>query len=121
MIHPVAHLQVILLNSKSSQMAVTKTKAFITTLLRTYAQHAPRPSPYFKHQTLVAHGRELVIARDLFANELDEPSKQRVVKAGLRSLRAAGDSEADIDLSCLDDEDGDYPSLKEGVLALLGV
>jgi hypothetical protein len=116
----VAHLHIILLNSKSSQPAVENTKTFITTLFRTYGLHAPPPSPYFKHQVLTSHGRELVTALELFANELDEPSKQRIVKAGIRSLRAAGDSEADINLSCLGDEDNDYPSLKEGILTLVG-
>ena len=57
----------------------------------------------FKHLFLLAHGRELVNAVDLYRDKLEEEDekqddsvKARVLMAGVRSLRAAGDGLRDM-------------------------
>lgn len=99
--------------------ALRNIQSFIVNLLQSYTDHASPPSSHFKHKALIAHGRELVIALDFLASDLDDASKERVLNAGIRSLRAAGDSENDLDLSVLEDMDGYYERLREGIAALL--
>ena len=57
---------------------------------------------YFKRQALVAYGREMVTALEFFATDLDEEAKERVLGAGVRTLRAAAASESDLDPEVVD-------------------
>ena len=117
----VAHLHMIILKTESTASALRNTRLFIVTLLRSYANHAPAPSLYFKRQALVSHGRELVNTLAFQEAELDNVTKERALNAGIKSLRAAGNSENDLDLSVLEDTNERYEFLYEGIIALLGL
>lgn len=67
----------------------------------------------------MSHGRELVNTLAFQEAELDEATKERALRAGIKSLRAAGDSENDFDLSVLEDNDDRYDLVREGIIALL--
>lgn len=109
----------ILLKTESTPSALRNTRSFIVTLLQSYANYAPAPSLYFKRQALVSHGRELVNTLAFQEAELDDATKERALNAGIKSLRAAGDSENDLDLSVLEDTNERYNFLREGIVVLL--
>lgn len=101
-----AHLHVIILNDKSSATAIEHTQLFISHYLRTWASTRSTPlSPCSRHHVLISHGRELVSALELYSKTLDDLSKTRILWAGVTSLRAAGASEKDLDLSFFEDHD----------------
>ena len=100
----VAHLHLITLKPQCSNSTSTKTSSFIAKLLHSYFHDAQVSGPsslHFKRNALIAHGRELVNSLEFFAQDLDEASKERVLEAGIKCLRAAGDSELNLNLSTL--------------------
>ena len=99
----VAHLHLILLKSQTS--AHESTWSFTTLFLESYFKRSVAPSLYFKRQVLLAYGRELVNNVEFSASELDEPSKQRALHLGIRSLTAAGNSENELDYSVFEEPD----------------
>ena len=60
-----------------------------------------KPSNAFKRRCLTSHGRELVNGIKWYDAKLNDTSKSRLIRAGLRSLRAAGDSQDGIDLGVM--------------------
>ena len=97
----VAHLHVHTLNSSSSSAVKDNIRLFLSTMCQSCASTAGpnwEPSNIFKRRLLLAHGRELVNGVQLYDANLDDGSKMKVMRAGLRSLRAAGDSPDTIDL-----------------------
>jgi len=115
----ITSFQYIQLRTKSSEDTLTLTRAFTKTLLRNYALHAPAPSLHFKRQALIIQGGDLINALGEGGAEFDDDMKQRAFDAGVRSLRAAGDSEQSIDLSFFDDALPAYESLYERVTSIL--
>ncbi len=101
--HAVAHLHVHILNSSSSSAVRDNIRLFLSTLCRSCASTAGdwKPSKIFKRRLLLAHGRELVNGVQLYEARLDDDSRIKILRAGLRSLRAAGDSPDAIDLMVL--------------------
>ena len=95
------------------------TRSFTTLFLESYSKHTAAPSPYFKRQALLAHGRELVNSVEFCASELDEPSKKRVLFFGIRSLTAAGNSESEVDYSAFEDLDDEFNALNQHVISML--
>ena len=63
---------------------------FTTLFLESYTKRSSAPSLYFKRQALLAYGREPVNGMEFLASKLVEPSKQRMLHLGIRSLTAAG-------------------------------
>jgi hypothetical protein len=53
----------------------------------------------------MTYGCELVNRLEFHAVELDDMSKERLLKAGVSSLTAAGDSESEVDCSILASDD----------------
>jgi len=91
----VAHLHVHILNSSSSSAVKGNIRLFLSTMYRSCASTAGpdwKPSNIFKRHLLLAHGRELVNGVQFYDADLDDDSKMKILRAGLRSLRAAGDS-----------------------------
>ena len=112
----VAHLHIHLLATASSTLK-ERIQKFIRELLRRYATaSAPvrrsstsvNPTNLitfeFKHLFLLAHGRELVFGPEFYKDkfgeeeEKEDGAKARVLMAGIRSLRAAGDGLRDMDI-----------------------
>jgi hypothetical protein len=110
-------LHIILLKTQTS--AHDATRAFTTLFLESYSKRSAAPSLYFKRQALLAYGRELVNGVEFLASKLDEPSKQRVLHLGIRSLTAAGDSENEFDYSAFEDSDDEFNALNQHVSSLL--
>ncbi|KAF7353757.1 APH domain-containing protein [Mycena venus] len=98
----VAHLHLIIAQSGSKPDVCDTTRTFISAFLDSYGAHAPPASTYFKRQALIAYGREMVTAIEFFAADWDESARKRVLDAGVRSLRAADGSEAEVNVK-LDD------------------
>ncbi|KIM42772.1 hypothetical protein M413DRAFT_123435 [Hebeloma cylindrosporum] len=99
-----AHLHVHLLNTPSSATATqSNLRLFAKSTFRAYAQSQPQQvaSNGFKRALLISHGREMVNSVSQYEEDLTKESKRKVVAAGVRSLRAAGESKDDIDLTGL--------------------
>ncbi|KAJ6546876.1 kinase-like domain-containing protein [Mycena capillaripes] len=93
----IAHLHLLIAQSRSKPDVSESTRTFISAFLESYGAHATPASTYFKRQALVAYGREMVTAIEFFAVDLDDEAQKRVLEAGIRSLRAAGGSESEMD------------------------
>jgi hypothetical protein len=106
----VAHIHIHILNSTTSVAAQTNLQLFAKAMFNAYMQSQPGrvASSRFKRTILISHGRELVNGVSLYGGKLNDESKKRVVAAGLRSLKAAGESESGVDLAGL------KPSSSEG-------
>jgi hypothetical protein len=104
---------------KTQTSAHDATRSFTTLFLESYSKRSAAPSLYFKRQALLAYGRELVNGVEFLASELDEPSKQRVLQIGTRSLTAAGDSENELDYSPFEDPDDEFDPLNQHVISML--
>ncbi|KAH8099778.1 kinase-like domain-containing protein [Cristinia sonorae] len=99
-----AHLQLHILNSTATNATKMTIQSFIIAMYEAYATTNGtewRPSHNFVRRFLLSHGRELVNDVHFYTTSLDESSKRRLLNAGLRSLRAAGGSVEEIDLSIL--------------------
>jgi len=66
----------------------------------------------------MAYGCELVTRLEN-AGELEDASKGRLLKAGVRSLIAAGDSENEVDYSALKVIDDDHRALSQDIMAMV--
>lgn len=99
----VAHIHVHCLNSTTTVTGQNNLQLFAKAIFRAYAQSQPQQvaSCGFKRALLISHGREMVNSVSQYVEDLNEESKKRVVAAGVRSLRAAGESDDDIDLTGL--------------------
>jgi len=100
----VGHLHVHLLNSTSSTAVINQIQGFTVAMYGACAaSFRPdwRPSNAFKRQCLISHGRGLVNGIKWYNAKLNDASKSRLIRAGLRSLRAAGDSQDGIDLGVM--------------------
>lgn len=104
---------------KTQTSAHDATRAFTTLFLESYAKRSVTPSTYFKRQALLAYGCELVNGVEFLASELDEPSKQRMLHLGIRSLTAVGDSEKELDYSAFEDSDDEFNALNQHVISML--
>lgn len=82
-----------ILRTEYENDTLARLRHFISTFGQNYVLHSPSLSLDFKRQVLLSHGRELVSARTYL--ELDEATQKRTLEIGLKSLRAAGDSEID--------------------------
>ena len=73
---------------------------FAKALFKAYIQSQPGQvaSSRFRQAILESHGRELMIGVSQYGGKLNDESKKRIVAAGMRSLKAAGESEDSIDL-----------------------
>ncbi|KDR74397.1 hypothetical protein GALMADRAFT_141440 [Galerina marginata CBS 339.88] len=100
-----AHLHVHMLNTKSSSETKERIQLFAGAMFQAYAQSQPetdwKPSNRFKRSALLSHGRELVNGVAMYHAKLDDTAKARILKAGIRSLRASGELEAGVDLGLL--------------------
>ena len=66
------------------------------------------PSANFKRQFLLSHGRELVNGIQIYNEKLDQDAKIKVLRAGIRSLRAAGGDDDELNLDLIkEDHDSD--------------
>ena len=99
----VAHLHVHFLNSTTTVAAQNRLQLFAKAIFRAYTQSQPQQvaSNGFKRGLLISHGREMVVSISQYEENLNEESKKRVVAAGVRSIRAAGESNDGIDLTGL--------------------
>ena len=88
-------------------------------LPESYTKRSAAPSLYFKRQALLAYGRELINGVEFLESKLDEPSKQRMLHLGIRSLTAAGGSENEFDYSAFEDSDDEFSPLIQHVSTLL--
>ncbi|PPR04002.1 hypothetical protein CVT24_010495 [Panaeolus cyanescens] len=114
----VAHLHYHMLSTTDAEVQ-NRIRAFVTAMCRGYAlarlssnsELSAYPSQAFQWKTLVAYGRELINAADLYDNasrndpvvaspEL-EKIRERVVHVGVMAIRAAGYTCSDVDLGCL--------------------
>lgn len=106
---PVAHLHVHMLNSSTPIQAKERIQLFAQGMCQAYVQSKGilgqvnsevlvAPLKAFQRRVLLSHGRELVNGVALYEKRLDEAAKKRVLTAGVRSLRAAGGSEDDLNL-----------------------
>jgi hypothetical protein len=80
-----------ILNDQTSEISRTNIRHFIFYFLKSYAKYFPSLSADSQRRALISHGRELVNGVELFSEKLSEISKARLIDAGARSLRAAGD------------------------------
>lgn len=96
-----SHLHLVILDNRTSLNAREVVRSFLDVLLGVYTQHATKPSSHFKRQALVAYGRELVTAVEFFGSDMDDQSLERVLNTGVRSLRAAQESESEMEPSIL--------------------
>ncbi|KAF8817267.1 hypothetical protein BYT27DRAFT_7153412 [Phlegmacium glaucopus] len=111
----IGSLQMNLLLGKS-EIAIKRTQSFIRVFLRNYDRHAPRPSLRFKRQTLIALGIAMLNQSAFFATDLESGAVKRAVHLGLGCLRAAGDSEQEIDTTWFDETLTAYEALFEKVI-----
>jgi hypothetical protein len=112
----VAHLHLIRLQTQAS--AHENSRSFTAFLLDSYFKHAPPPSAYFRRQILMVYGCELVTRLEN-ARELEDASKGRLLKAGVRSLIAAGGSENEVDYSTLIVLDDNCGDLSRDIMAMV--
>ncbi|TFK35014.1 kinase-like domain-containing protein [Crucibulum laeve] len=98
-----AHLHILFLSSTSTSRTRAMTESFIYRFFDEYLKRSSPPSARFKRRALLAYGRELVNGLEFYAPKLDEISKARVLRAGVRSLRAAGSRDSDLNLDVLED------------------
>lgn len=114
----VAHLNLELLKAEQSADAdaLSRLHTFSTVFIRARLLHAPARSPLFKRNILLAHAREL-LSSSRFFDDLDEITRKRAIESGLQSLRAAGESETDIDLALLDE--ASYGSFYKHIRAII--
>jgi hypothetical protein len=112
----VAHLHLIRLQIQAS--AHENSRSFAAFLLDSYFKHAPAPSGYFRRQILMAYGCELVTRLEN-ARGLENASRGRLLKAGVRSLIAAGGSENKVDYSTLKVLDDDCGDLSQDIMAMV--
>lgn len=113
-----AHLNLELLKAEHSANpdALNRLHIFSTVFIRTHLLHAPAQSLLFKRNTTLAYARELLRA-SYFLDDLDNTTRGRAIELGLRSLRATGESETDIDPTLLDE--AGYGSFCEYIRAII--
>ncbi|KAF8185121.1 kinase-like domain-containing protein [Pholiota molesta] len=107
-----AHLHVHMLNSTTSVIVKHRIKRFTDVWLRAYVgarvesenEAYWKPSNGFIRRLLLSHGRDLVRGVKLYGGKIDGATKHRLLEGGARSLRAAGGSRDDVDLSVLKQE-----------------
>jgi hypothetical protein len=80
-----------ILNDQTSGISTTNIRHFTFHFLKSYAKHFPPFSAESQRRVLISHGREIVNGVELFSEKLSGSSKRRLIDAGVRSLRAAGD------------------------------
>ena len=92
-----------MLNSPTSVTAQQNLQLFAKATFRAYAQSRPQQvaSNGFKRALLISHGREMVNSVSQYEDDLKGDSKKRAVAAGVRSLKAAGESNDHMDLTVL--------------------
>ena len=102
-LNTVAHLHIILLNDRLSPTSKETTRLFVRKFLQAWrTSHPTSLSLDFKYTFLISHGRELVNGVDLYSGKLSDLSKEKVTRAGVRNLRAAGATPEGVNGSFLD-------------------
>ena len=101
----VASLQMNFLLGEPSETAIKRTQTFIRVFLRNYDMHALRPSLRFKRQTLISIGTSMLLQFAFFTTDLKDTAIRRAIDSGLGCLRAAGDSEQEMDTTWFDDSE----------------
>lgn len=102
----VAHLHIHTIIHRSSEPVLAVLQLFISDFLQSFVANLPAPSAYFKRRALITHGRKLVNSSNVYSDKLNDAAKGIMIQAGINSLRAAGQTETDIDLSILRLDDG---------------
>ena len=112
----VAHLHFHMLNSTSPAIKERIT-SFSTSMLNSYSSSHPAvplwaPSANFKRRLLLSHGRELINGIQMYNKKLNKDTKMKVLQAGVRSLRAAGEADDELNLQLIkeNNDSGDYDS-----------
>jgi hypothetical protein len=113
----VAHLHQIRLKTQTS--VHENARSFTAALLDSYSKHAPTPSAYFKRQALTVYGCDVVNSLEFLACELNDASKEQLLKAGVRSLTAAGDSENEVDYTIFKVPDDNCGGLSLDIIAMV--
>jgi hypothetical protein len=103
---------------KSSDVTIKRTEAFMRVFLRNYDMLAPRPSLLFKRRTLIALGSAMLLQSGFYAADLNDKTIRRAADSGLGCLRAAGDSEEEIDTTWLDETLTEYEALFAKVIEM---
>lgn len=100
-----AHLHIHILNSTTPVHTKELIQLFAEGMLRGYTKTQEtdlkrtwKPSNEFKRRALLSHGREMVNGVAIFEATLDDEAKKMVLAAGVRSLRASGSLNDELDL-----------------------